>query len=82
MLTPSIDKRLTFIHSDSMTPSPKWNVRLRVEEVKQRFFIVLAQPGANAHVAHDGADMRARTPPARVAARAVLLKDALALICG
>jgi hypothetical protein len=53
--------------------------KLRVQEVKERFFIVLAERGANAHVAHNSAGYAGRESLGRsVAARAVLLKNAFA----
>jgi len=49
--------------------------------VKQSLFIVLAQPGAYAHMAHNGAGYAGRESlRGRVAARAVLLEDTLAFI--
>jgi len=49
--------------------------------VEQGFFIVLAQCGTNAHVSNDSAGNTRRKPLRRsVAARTVLLEDALAVV--
>jgi hypothetical protein len=54
---------------------------LWIEEVKQLFFFVLAERGADTHVAHDGAGYaRRESIGCIVATRTVLLKDALAII--
>jgi len=52
----------------------------RIEEVQQLLLVVLAERGANTHMAHYGARYAGREPfRRRVTTRAILLKDALAL---
>src|SRR5271168_2798886 len=54
---------------------------LRVKEMEQLLFIMLAERSAHAHVAHNGAgNTRRETFRLVVAARAVLLENAFAVI--
>jgi hypothetical protein len=69
--------------SDELKALQEDSISLWVEEVKDVFFLALAEGSANAHVADDGAGYARRKALRRiVAARAVLLEYALAVILG